>query len=89
MNSILIGYDLDSPGQDYADLITAIKSLGLWWHCLDSTFIVKTKISCTEIRSFLEIHIGSNDKLLVAKLSGEVSWVGFSDECSQWLKDNV
>jgi hypothetical protein len=85
----MIGYDLNSPGQDYSKLFDAIKQLGLWWHCLDSTWIVKTDKTCVEIRDTLKQHIDKNDELLVATLSGEAAWIGFNDECSSWLKNNL
>jgi hypothetical protein len=89
MKTYLVGYDLDKPGQDYNDLIKAIKALGSWWHCLDSTWIIKTDWSAIQIRDNLQKHIDSNDKLLVVLLSGEGAWVGFDSQCSNWLKDNL
>ena len=88
MKTYLIGYDLKT-GQDYENLITAIKKYGTWWHCLDSTWLIKTDDTAVEVRDNLKKHIYSNDKLLVAKLSGEAAWFGFSEECSSWLKDNL
>lgn len=49
--SILVGYDLNRPHQDYGDLIDAIKALGTWWHCLDSTWIVKELVLRSGTRS--------------------------------------
>ena len=40
MATMLIGYDLNRPGQNYDDLFDEIKNLGTWWHCLDSTWLV-------------------------------------------------
>lgn len=87
--SYLIGYDLNKSGQDYTTLIEAIKKLGTWWHCLDSTFIVKSSSSAALIRDHLKQFIDSNDELLVVYLTGEVAWTGFSKECSDWLKNNL
>ncbi len=89
MTSYLIGYDLNKTGQDYKDLIDKIKTLGTWWHCLDSTWIIKSNLTAVQIRDILRSHIDSNDELLVAKLSGEAAWTGFDDQCSKWLKDNL
>jgi hypothetical protein len=89
MKSYVIGYDLNSPGQDYDALFEAIKSYGAWWHHLDSTWIVKTNSSAVEIRDHLRQFIDENDELLVAKLSGEAAWTGFSSKGSAWLKNNV
>lgn len=87
--SYLIGYDLNKSGQDYTTLIEAIKKLGTWWHCLDSTFIVKSSSSAALIRDHLNQFIDSNDELLVVCLTGEGAWTGFSKECSDWLKNNL
>lgn len=85
----LIGYDLNKSGQDYTTLIEEIKKLGIWWHCLDSTFIVKSSSTALLIRDHLKKYIDSNDELLVVCLTGEVAWSGFSTECSNWLKNNI
>jgi hypothetical protein len=50
MSTFLIGYDLDKPGQNHARLETEIKSLGAYWHNLDSTSLVVSGLSCTQVR---------------------------------------
>jgi hypothetical protein len=90
MKSFLIGYDLNKPGQDYDDLFAAIKGLaGTWWHCLDSTWIIKSNSTAVSIRDALIPHIDKSDELLVVELSGIGAWVGFNDKCSGWLKENL
>lgn len=89
MKSYLIGYDLNKSGQDYATLIEQIKTLGNWWHCLGSTWIVKSNNSAVEIRNHLLNYIDNNDELLVVCLTGAGAWSGFSNDCSKWLKDNL
>lgn len=89
MKSYLIGYDLNKSGQDYTSLIEQIKKLGTCWHCLDSTWIVKSNSTAKVIRNHLEKFIDSNDVLLIAKLSGEAAWAGFDEKCSKWLTDNL
>jgi hypothetical protein len=85
----LIGYDLNMSGQDYSTLIEKIKELGDWWHCLDSTFIIKSTSTSISIRDYLTNFIDLNDKLLVVGLNGEAAWHGFNSECSNWLKNNL
>jgi hypothetical protein len=88
--TILIAYDLNTPGQDYADLIEKIKSIGTWWHHLDSTWIVKTSQSAASVRDALLALIDSNDELLVVDITTtSAAWWGFNDRGNQWLKDNV
>lgn len=89
MKSYLIGYDLNKSGQDYSTLIEQIKKLGNWWHCLDSTWIIKSNSTAKDIRNHLKKYIDGNDELLVARLSGEAAWTGFDDNCSKWLKENL
>jgi len=91
MANILIGYDLNKTGKDYASLIKAIKALGLyWWHCLDSTWIVKTDFDTVAVRDALAKHIDSNDELLVVDITaGSAAWTGFDSDCSSWLKNNL
>ena len=84
-----IGYDLNRPGQDYTNLENAIKEFATWWHHLDSTWLVSTNWLAEQIRDDLRQHIDANDKLLVAKLSGEAAWFGFTPEGSKWLKEQL
>jgi hypothetical protein len=87
--SLLIGYDLNRPGQDYDTLIKEIKALGGWWHHLDSTWIVRTPKTSVQVRDILQRHIDIGDELLVAELSGSAAWVGFNESGSKWLKENL
>ena len=73
----MVGYDLKTPGKDYPNLIDAIKTYN-WWHCLDSTWLIKTDKTAAQIRDHLVQHIDANDRLLVATLTGEAAWTGFS-----------
>lgn len=84
--SYLISYDLNAPGKNYDRLYDAIKSLGGWWHHLDSTWIVTHPGPATAIRDKLMPYLDRNDKLLVAHCSGEAAWTRFD---SQWLKNNL
>jgi hypothetical protein len=89
MASVLITYDLITPGKKYTELHDAIKALGSWWHCVDSTWIVKSDFSLVQIRDELKKHVDSNDKLLVLGLSGAGAWVGLDKNCSDWLTNNL
>lgn len=91
MNAILIGYDLNKSGQNYDGLIQSIKSaFPNYWHCLDSTWIVKTAFSSVQVRDWLMGQVDANDELLVVNITGkDAAWVGFSEDCSAWLKNNL
>jgi hypothetical protein len=88
--SLLIGYDLNQPGQDYSSLTKEIKELGSnWWHHLDSTWIVRTTKTVVEVRDLLRQHIDASDELLVVDLAGNGAWWGFNEKGSSWLKENI
>jgi hypothetical protein len=90
VSTFLIGYDLDKPGQNYEGLAEKIKSLGPWWHYLDSTWLVKSDSDHVAIRDQLSSVLDSNDKLLVVNVSGAAAaWCGFSQRGGKWLQDNI
>ncbi|MFJ1554174.1 hypothetical protein [Streptomyces mirabilis] len=91
LRSQLIGYDLNRPGQDYKDLIEAIKELANgYWHHLDSTWIIRTEKSTSEVRNALKGHIDSGDELLVIDVSGDLwATAGMSESANDWLRKYV
>ncbi len=82
----LVTYDLNRPGQQYATLYEGIKSLGTHWHCLDSTWLLKTSYSTEQVRDHLKKFIDTNDKLLVVDFDGWAA-TGFPLEGYSWMKN--
>jgi hypothetical protein len=83
-----ITYDLHAPGQHYEKVADKIKSLGAWMKHFDSFWIVSTdSYSCSDIRDSLKSIVDSNDKILVAKLSGNWSTYNVSQSGIDWLND--
>ena len=66
----MISYDLKTPGRDYSLLYEAIKSYSVWWHYLDSTWIIKSTLPAKEIANFLHQKIDVNDYLIVVDITG-------------------
>lgn len=90
METYMIGYDLNTPGQDYDELIPAIKKrFKTFLHRLDSTWIVRTNMTAEEIRDYLLPYIDYSDELLVAQLTGEAAWYGFGPKGDAWLQKNL
>ena len=87
-NSKIITYDLCSPGRNYDDLYEKIKSYGTWAHICESTLIISTTDSCSDIRDNLKSVIDSNDRLFVAALTGGAAWSNVLCK-SNWLKENL
>jgi hypothetical protein len=91
MTAILIAYDIHpTEGDGYDKLIEKIRSLGDWWHHLESTWIVRCAQSPSQVRDQLRSYIGNDDQLLVIEISGDTAeWAGVNGAGSQWLKDNI
>jgi hypothetical protein len=90
MAKILIGYDLNAPDGDYDKLLDALEGFGSYWHCLDSLWLVETRMSISQVRDSLWMHMKRGDEILVIDVTGApASWVGFNQECSDWLRDNL
>lgn len=89
MATYMIGYDLNKPLQNYEGLISAIKTYGTWWHHLDSTWLIVTDDTATQVRNKLKPYLDANDELLVATVSAPAAWTGFNDKGSEWLKNNL
>ena len=87
-NSKIITYDLCSPGRNYDALYEKIKSYGTWAHICESTWIISTTDSCSDIRDNLKSVIDSNDRLFVAALTGGAAWSNVLCK-SNWLKENL
>ncbi len=87
MRTLLVGYDLHRPGQNYQSLIEALKRTA-WWHHLDSTWLVRTTETPVELRDRLLPHIDSNDTLLVIDVTSRAAaWVGINSSGSEWIKN--
>ncbi|MGW4370096.1 hypothetical protein ACWEKT_31065 [Nocardia takedensis] len=90
MSVLMIGYDLNRPGQKYDELIEFLKSQGTWWHALDSTWLVKTSLSASQMRDSVKAYVDANDQVLVVNVTGD-AWASFglSDKENKWLQDNM
>jgi len=90
MNTLLVGYDLNKPSQNYEGLIDALKSYGTWWHHLDSTWLVRTTKTPSQLRDELKELIDANDELLVMNVSGDVwATAGFEKRANDWLQEHA
>ena len=91
MASYIVTYDLSKPVRDYPGLYRKIKDIsGIWAHISESSWlVVGNNLTSTSIREILSPSIDSNDKLFIARLTGEAAWMGLSQEQSEWIKANL
>lgn len=90
MNTLLVGYDLHKPGQDYPGLIDFLKSSGTYWHHLDSTWFVHTALTASAMRDKVRGYVDGNDEVLVLNVSGD-AWAseGLTTQATDWLRKYV
>ena len=66
----MITYDLNSTGQRYNELISAIKkaSNGCWCTFWKSSYLIQSPLSLSQITDRLKPYLDSNDRLLVIEV---------------------
>lgn len=88
MNSYLVTYDLIKR-KDYPELFKVLKAYN-YWHCLDSSWIIKTDETAKQLFDGIRPHIDADDKLIVIRLVRDANWTSsFSKECQDWLQKNL
>ena len=84
----MISYDLKSPGRDYTTLYEAIKSFGVWWHYLESTWIIKTSQSVAQVSELIRQRLDANDYLIVVDITGRKCDGWLPQKAWDWIRDN-
>ena len=88
MSSKIIEYDLRMSGRNYDALFEVIKGYDAWARVTESTWIVKSSFTCSQIRNSLLSIVDSNDRIFVAELTGTAAWANVI--CgSEKLKQNL
>ena len=66
----MITYDLNSPGQNYEDVIAAIKdcSTGVWCSYWKSSYLIKTNLSVQSVSDAITPLLDSSDRLIITEV---------------------
>lgn len=91
MKTYLICYDLNKEGQNYQKLIEEIKAItDIYWHHLDSTWIIRSEANAKTICNQLKKYMDSNDELLVSEITkSSCDWTGFNKRGTDWLEKYI
>lgn len=87
MKCYIISYDLVGF-RNYEAIHNAIKSYGSWAKVTESTWVIMTYQSSTQIRDYLIKFMHYNDKILVMKGGGEAAWNNAMAD-NNWLMENL
>lgn len=83
-----VSYDLNKAGQDYNGLYEELKKSPGYWHHLDSTWLISTNETATQLFQRLKPCIDDNDTMLVIKVTNEYSgWL--PQDAWDWLKKHL
>lgn len=88
MATYSVSYDLNKPGQNYNELYEELQKFS-WWHYLDSTWLVVSTLSASEIRDRLKKHLDSSDELLVVRAGTGWASYGLPDKANTWLHQHL
>lgn len=87
MSCYIIGCALREPGRDYVDLVEAIERVAnTAWPCLDSTWVLNSEKTASQIRDALKPFLATGDELIVAELTGTAAWRGLKGESAEAFK---
>lgn len=81
----VVSYDLRVPGRNYQTLWAR---LGEWkaQRALESLWLIDTSATAVQIRDDLRLYVDANDRLFVAKLSGESAWISLYPGADELLR---
>lgn len=88
MTSMIISYDLRSPGRNYNGLYEKLKSYPCWAKITESTWFIKTNSNCATVRDSLRTVLDNNDRLFVGASTGAAAWVNTIGN-SDYIKENL
>jgi hypothetical protein len=88
MTAYSINYDLKAPGRNYQDLYAEIKKSQLWWHYLESTWIIVTNETPDQVWARLAPKIDKNDYLMIIEVRNRCQgWL--PKDAWEWIHTNV
>lgn len=89
MAAYMITYDLNSEGQNYTEVIQAIKDCSLAWCTYwKSSYLIKSNSTPNEILDAIKSHLDSNDRLIIIEVNENYQgWL--SDKQWKFIKESI
>ena len=94
MSAYLITYNVKNNKNTFECLHKIVKEkFHGHWNCMEHIFIIISEDNSSQIRDYFSSCLNDDDLLLVIKLAAnedrEADWYGLSQECEDWLNDNI
>lgn len=87
----MITYDLNKSGQDYENVIKAIKnaSNGFWCSYWKSSYLIQSNLtSANDIFNYIKPYIDNNDRVLVIEVTNNIQgWL--SEEQWNYINNSI
>ncbi len=64
-----ISYDLNNPGRKYENIYSVIRSFGGYNHIMESTWLVSTSLSASQVFDKFISYLDNNDKMFISKVN--------------------
>lgn len=81
-----INYDLRGPKAEYEPLLSAIKSVGKWWHYLDSMWLVVSQDSVKDLYLRLSPNLKSGDHLIILDVTASAYYGILPRDAWPWIE---
>lgn len=85
MAVFLVSYDLNKQGQNYTNLINAIKTYDAYIKCLHSQWLISTNDNIDSVYVYLSNKINNNDLLLITPIV-QPFYATLQSDVISWLK---
>lgn len=91
MRTLLILYDLRTPGKDYSKLWEYLKSYGNFAKPLESFWLVRTNYSAEQVRNLIiGNYVDQNDRIFVIDVTARASaWKNISAAVVSWIGSSL
>ncbi len=84
----LVSYDLHKKGQNYADLIAELKNSSGYAKPLESTWLICSDESASNVSTRLRRHLDDNDSILVIEVAANYAgWL--PKEIWTWMNKHI
>jgi len=84
----VVSYDLKKPGKDYIGLAEQLKHSPKWWHYLESTWLIFTEESASQLYNRLAAHLDSGDFILIIEVGNQI-WGYLPKDAWKWIKQET
>ncbi len=84
-----ISYDLNNSGHKYENIYSVVRSFGGYNHIMESTWLVSTSLSASQVVGKFTSYLDNNDKVFISKVNTD-EYQGWLDEDTwKWIKEHI